>query len=97
MKTSKLKKTPIEIERQFAGTSVILCTLSTMSNPKLQKCGLTRKVLIPEVLIVDEASQIQLADYIPVFHRFHKSLKRVCFVGDYKQRESCTILICLRA
>ncbi|KAF9510873.1 hypothetical protein BS47DRAFT_1249813, partial [Hydnum rufescens UP504] len=38
-----------------------------------------------DVLIVDEASQIQLADYIPVFHRFHKSLKRVCFVGDHKQ------------
>ncbi|KAF9510872.1 hypothetical protein BS47DRAFT_1267318, partial [Hydnum rufescens UP504] len=31
MKTSKLKKTPMEIERQFAGVSVILCTLSTMS------------------------------------------------------------------
>lgn len=35
-------------------------------------------------LIVDEASQIEVGNYISVFSTFH-SLRKACFIGDDKQ------------
>jgi hypothetical protein len=37
-------------------------------------------------LVIDEASQIQIGDYIPAFMTFSLSLRKVCFIGDDKQR-----------
>lgn len=36
-------------------------------------------------LVIDEASQIELGDYIPVFREYNFSLRKVCFIGDDKQ------------
>lgn len=48
--------------------------------------------LVPvETLIVDEASQIPLGDYLYAFHTFASTLRRVCFIGDDKQREFCEL------
>lgn len=74
------------MERKLGGARVVLSTLTTLSNQRLASCGLTTKLLQPTILIVDEASQIPLADYLPSFSMFSKTIKRICFVGDHKQR-----------
>ena len=54
---------PIETERTFDGCRVVLCTLSMLSNPALDNCGVYR--LLPlEVLVVDEASQIDVTEFM---------------------------------
>lgn len=71
------------IQRALQGTQVILCTLSMISNPKLQ-LAVTKVVPIVNV-IIDEASQIEVGQYVPLFNTFGKSLRKICFVGDDKQ------------
>jgi len=78
----------VHAERLFTGRSVVLCTMSMLSHPAIRKEGFTQVVPI-EVLIVDEASQIEIGDYLAPAHVYAKTLKRVIFVGDDKQRESC--------
>ena len=41
-----------------------------------------------ETLIVDEASQIELGDFVPVLCNNAETIKKLVFVGDDKQRES---------
>jgi hypothetical protein len=54
-----------------------------MSNDKIS--GIVR--LLPvETVIVDEASQIEIGDYIPMMSLFHRTLKKIVFIGDDKQR-----------
>ncbi|KAF7350700.1 Nucleoside triphosphate hydrolase protein [Mycena sanguinolenta] len=63
---------------------IVLSTLSTLSNPGLDHVGIFS--LIPvEKLVVDEASQINAFDFMHVFHKFRKSLEKVCFFGDPMQ------------
>jgi hypothetical protein len=76
---------PGAIQKALQGTQVILCTLSMISNPKL--AGLTEVVPIVNV-IIDEASQIEVGQYVPLFKTFGKSLRKICFVGDDKQCKS---------
>jgi hypothetical protein len=58
-----------------------------ISNPKLQRVGITQVVPVVNV-IIDEASQIEVGQYVPLFKTFGKSLRKICFVGDDKQRKS---------
>ncbi|TFK33237.1 P-loop containing nucleoside triphosphate hydrolase protein, partial [Crucibulum laeve] len=60
---------------------VVLCTLSMLSNGNINK--FTSHIPL-NTLIVDEASQIEIGDYISVFSRF-KTLRKACFIGDDKQ------------
>ncbi|KAH9917836.1 P-loop containing nucleoside triphosphate hydrolase protein [Fomitopsis serialis] len=63
------------------GCPVILCTLSMLSNPRIK--GFT--ALCPlTTLVVDEASQISINDYIPALQQF-SSIRKMCFIGDDKQ------------
>ena len=41
-----------------------------------------------QTIIFDEASQIEVGDYLPLLHRFPHSLKKMVFIGDDRQRES---------
>jgi regulator of nonsense transcripts 1 len=84
--SDKLSKSG-RIQRALEGTQVILCTLSMVSNPKLQLAGVTQVVPIVNV-IIDEASQIEVGQYVPLFNTFSKSLRKICFVGDDKQCKS---------
>jgi hypothetical protein len=68
---------------RLTGCKVILCTLSMLSNTFMSK--FTRFVPL-RTLVIDEASQIQIGDYIPAFMTFSLSLRKVCFIGDDKQR-----------
>jgi superfamily I DNA and/or RNA helicase len=38
-----------------------------------------------ELVVVDEASQIEIGDYLPMLFRF-KTLQKIIFIGDDKQR-----------
>jgi regulator of nonsense transcripts 1 len=52
-----------------------------LSNPRL----VTFMRLVPvETIIIDEASQIEIGDYIPVLCRFPR-LQKLVFIGDDKQ------------
>lgn len=66
---------------QMRGMKVILCTISMLSNSLMSK--FTRYVPL-QTLIVDEASQIEIGAYIPVFTTY-TSLRKCCFIGDDKQ------------
>jgi len=38
-----------------------------------------------QTMIIDEASQIDVGDYLPVINRFSKTLEKLVFIGDDKQ------------
>ncbi|RXW22820.1 hypothetical protein EST38_g3022 [Candolleomyces aberdarensis] len=63
------------------GCKVMLSTLSMLSNFHITK--FTRQVPM-KTLIVDEASQIEVGNYVPAFTAF-PSLRKVCWIGDDKQ------------
>ncbi|KAH9917838.1 P-loop containing nucleoside triphosphate hydrolase protein [Fomitopsis serialis] len=71
-------------ERLLLGSKVVLCTLSMLSAPRVITAGFTRLVPV-ETVIVDEASQIELGDYLPLLGRFSHSLEKLVFIGDDKQ------------
>jgi hypothetical protein len=90
------------VSKTFRGITVVLCTLSMLSNPKLVDCGLF-DILPMNSLVIDEASQIDVFEFMVsrvlalwaisdtldqhLFYKFSKDLKKVCFFGDPKQRE----------
>ena len=74
----------VSTERRLGDSRVILCTLSVLSHHRLPV--FTRLVPI-EVVIVDEASQIEIADYIPMLHLYERTIRKLVFIGDDKQCE----------
>jgi len=66
-----------------------------ISNPKLQDLGLTQEVPIIKV-IIDEASQVEIGQYLPLFKSFGNTLQKVCFIGDDKQRKSNSTVLPVR-
>ncbi|KZT73688.1 P-loop containing nucleoside triphosphate hydrolase protein [Daedalea quercina L-15889] len=67
--------------RLIKGCSVILCTLSMLSHPLVKSFT----ALVPlTTMVVDEASQISINDYIPALQQF-PSIHKMCFIGDDKQ------------
>lgn len=67
---------------RFRDVSVILCTLSMLSNNLLSKITSFNPFV---TMIVDEASQIEIGNYMPIFSKFKTTLRKVCFIGDDKQ------------
>ncbi|EJD42231.1 P-loop containing nucleoside triphosphate hydrolase protein [Auricularia subglabra TFB-10046 SS5] len=77
----KKGKKPPPIESLLGGSQVILCTLGTLT-------GLASrfKTFVPvDTLIVDEASQIELGEYLAPMHMYGDTLQKIVFVGDDKQ------------
>lgn len=60
----------VAVERLLGGSCIILSTLSMLSNPVLDQAGIFRVVPV-EHLVVDEASQIKIEDFLvrSVFQR----------------------------
>ena len=54
-----------EISKTFRGITVMLCTISMLSNPKLVDCGLI-DILPVTSLVVDEASQIDVFEFMVI-------------------------------
>jgi superfamily I DNA and/or RNA helicase len=49
-----------------------------------------------QTVIFDEASQIEIGDYLPMLVRFRPTLRKLIFIGDNKQCASdglCTLFI----
>ncbi|KAK0500409.1 P-loop containing nucleoside triphosphate hydrolase protein, partial [Armillaria luteobubalina] len=67
--------------QKLRGTKVFLCTLSMLSSTFIDKFT---SVVSLRCMVVDEASQIKVAEYINIFTGF-PTLRKVCFIGDDKQ------------
>ncbi|KAI1797127.1 P-loop containing nucleoside triphosphate hydrolase protein [Ganoderma leucocontextum] len=68
-------------DKSLQGVPVILCTLSMLSHPRLN----TFTTLNPiKTLVIDEASQIAVGDYISPLQNF-PSISKICMIGDHKQ------------
>jgi len=79
----------VEAERALRGSKVILCTVSMLSNDKI--APITTVVPI-QTVIFDEASQIDMTDYLPALIRFRSSIRKIVFIGDDKQRKAMIVL-----
>ncbi|KAK0216394.1 P-loop containing nucleoside triphosphate hydrolase protein [Armillaria fumosa] len=81
-----------DLECIIGESSIILSTLSMISNTTLDKNGMF-DLVPPRTLVVDEASQINVFEYMAsasifsqhVFVKFKDVMKKVCFFGDPKQ------------
>lgn len=69
-------------KKDLHGIQVILCTLSMLSNQSIHP--FTRHIPL-KTLVVDEASQIEVGNYISVFVKYKNTLRKTCFIGDNKQ------------
>ncbi|OJA11633.1 hypothetical protein AZE42_04752 [Rhizopogon vesiculosus] len=81
MRSDLFDDDPVTISRPLLNTRVILCTLSMLSNPDI---GVFSYLVAVQTVIFDEASQIEVGDYLPMLHRFQLNLQKVVF-GDDKQ------------
>lgn len=64
----------------------MLCTISMLSTERLMDCGFTTIVPV-QTVIIDEASQIEVGDYLPILAKYKSSLRKMVFIGDDKQCE----------
>jgi regulator of nonsense transcripts 1 len=86
---------PVGIERLLIDaqtktkTRVILCTLSMLSNPFISEIVLQVPV---ETVIFDEASQIEVGDYLPLLQRSQPTLQKMVFIGDDRQRKTLVVI-----
>ena len=85
MRSDVFDSDPVVIDRLLLDTRVVLCTLSMLSSSRIDE--ITRRVPI-QTAIFDEASQIEVGDYLPLLYRFRSSLQKMVFIGDDKQRET---------
>jgi len=61
-----------------------------LSNPRVDEFA--RQVPV-QTIIFDEASQIDVGDYLPILQRFQPNLQKMVFIGDDKQRETHIIAL----
>ncbi|KAG0706773.1 P-loop containing nucleoside triphosphate hydrolase protein [Suillus ampliporus] len=71
------------LQTQLKNCPVVLCTLSMLSSPTFRRMGGFTAVPL-RTLVIDEASQIEIGDYIPLFMS-HTTIRKVCLIGDNKQ------------
>lgn len=81
--SSNFPRGPTQLHKTLDGSQVLLCTLSMLSNSRLRDVGFIRAVPLT-TLIIDEASQIEIGDYVSIFTSFD-TIRKVCFIGDDKQ------------
>ena len=71
-------------DKSLQGIPVILCTLSMLSNSKID---IFTQINPIKTLVVDEASQIGIGDYLAPLLNF-PSISKICMIGDDKQCKS---------
>ena len=88
IESGDFKRTIHENERLLVGprgtARVILCTISMLSTDRLMECGFTTIVPV-QTIIIDEASQIEVGDYLPILAKYRTTLRKMVFIGDDKQ------------
>ncbi|KAF5335473.1 hypothetical protein D9611_012174 [Ephemerocybe angulata] len=83
IRSDTLPATPRELEALIGGSCIVLSTLGMLSNPALEERGVFKEVPV-ERLIVDEASQIRIFEFLHLFERF-RDLEKMFFFGDPQQ------------
>lgn len=83
MRSDELPDNVMGMGRALGDSCIVLSTLSMLSNPALEANG-TFDLVPVERLVIDEASQIKIFEFISVFEKF-QDLEKVCFFGDPKQ------------
>lgn len=83
IRTDSLPFDVLAAQRLLLGSRVILSTMSSMLSNRM---ALIARVAPVQTLIVDEASQVDVGDYLPIINRFKHSLEKLVFIGDDKQR-----------
>jgi hypothetical protein len=63
IRSDELPSDPVPLERALGGTCIMLSTLSMLSNPALDVKGVFKAVPVVQ-LVIDEASQINLYDFM---------------------------------
>ncbi|KDQ56116.1 hypothetical protein JAAARDRAFT_133150 [Jaapia argillacea MUCL 33604] len=63
IRSDEMPEEPLDVQRRLGGCCVILCTLSMLSNPVVEDRGIFELVR-PERLVIDEASQINISDFM---------------------------------
>ena len=74
IRSDELPESPVELEGMLGECCIILSTLGMLSNPALEERGLFKEVPV-ERLIIDEASQIRVFEFLVSF--FDSFCKRV--------------------
>lgn len=70
------------LKKALEGSQVLLCTLSMISSSRMRDFS----QIIPIInVVIDEASQIEVGQYFPLFKSFGHTLQKICFIGDDKQ------------
>ncbi|KZP11024.1 hypothetical protein FIBSPDRAFT_195553 [Athelia psychrophila] len=82
IESSEFPEDALLAQRMLLGTRVILCTISTITSARLAFITMQAPV---ECVIVDEASQIEIGQYLPLLSRYEKTLQKLVFIGDDKQ------------
>lgn len=82
--SAELPRSTGEVRSFLGDTRIMLCTLSMLTSPRLRNLNFFEHIPVKNV-VIDEASQIQLGDLIPMIHIFQTDLKRICLVGDHRQ------------
>ena len=72
----------VAVERRLLGSRVLLCTISMLSHLKL---GTFTRLVPPQTVIFDEASQIEVGEYFPMLTLFRSTLRKLVFIGDNRQ------------
>jgi hypothetical protein len=86
-------KDVVAASRLLSGCRVILCSLGMLCNPRLACFTLVVPI---ETIIIDEASQIECGDYIPLISMNARTLRKFVFIGDHQQCETRIHCICRR-
>ncbi|KAF9553827.1 hypothetical protein CPC08DRAFT_727629 [Agrocybe pediades] len=82
LRSDEFPESVVVAERMLCGAKVILCTVSMLSSEKIAPVI----ALVPvQTIIFDEASQIDVTDYLPALFRFKSTLRKFVFIGDDKQ------------
>ncbi|KAF8994646.1 P-loop containing nucleoside triphosphate hydrolase protein [Cyathus striatus] len=84
IRSDELPGDRVGVERLFNGSTIVLSSLSMLSNPAFEINGIFDLVPV-ERLVVDEASQIRVFEYLHIFVKFQKELLKVCYFGDPNQ------------
>ncbi|KAF8994635.1 P-loop containing nucleoside triphosphate hydrolase protein [Cyathus striatus] len=84
IRSDELPKDKVGVERLFNGSTIVLSTLGMLSSPALERNG-TFDLVPVERLVVDEASQIRIFEYLHIFVKFQEELLKVCYFGDPNQ------------
>ena len=78
IRTDEIPTTSHELEVLFDNVHVVLCTLSTLSNPVIERRNVHRYVPVMN-LVVDEASQIGIFNYLVSAQLYGSLVDLMCF------------------